>query len=93
MSTRITVVHRIIIAIAIEVQAVDGFGVQIGGIVRGDKPSPFGAIVPGVAIVQAGIMVEVLATGTNMGVFVTARSIYLFYHPLQPQSRKKPPRP
>ena len=43
------------------VQAVDGFGVEVGSIVRGDEATPLGGVVPGVAVVQAGIIVVVVA--------------------------------
>ena len=63
MPTRVTIIYRIIIAIAIEVQAVGGFGVQVGGVIRRDKSPPFRRIVPGVAVVQAGVICTILATG------------------------------
>jgi hypothetical protein len=61
MSTRIAVIDRIVIAIAIEVQAVDGFGVQVGGIVGRDESAPFGAVITGVAVIQTGISDRILA--------------------------------
>ena len=65
MPTRITVIHRIVIAIAIQVQTVDGFGVEVGSVVRADEAAPFGAVIPGVAIIQASIFIVVIATTTN----------------------------
>ena len=53
---------RIVIAIAIQIQAVDGFGIQVGSIVGGDKPSPLGAVVSGVAVVQTGVVIVIVAT-------------------------------
>jgi Na+/citrate or Na+/malate symporter len=47
------------------VQTVDGIGVQVGSIVGGDEAAPFGGVIPGVAVVQAGIFVVVIATITN----------------------------
>ena len=47
------------------VQAVDGIGIQIGGIVGGDEAAPLGAVISGVAVIQAGIFVVVIATITN----------------------------
>ena len=91
MSTGIRVINRVIIAITIEIQAVDGFGVEVGGIVGRDKSAPFGAVITGVAVIQAGIMVEVVAIVTDMDGFTTAISAYLFYHLLRPQSRKSLP--
>ena len=83
--------YWIIITIAIEVQAVDRFGVEVGGIVRRDESAPFGAVIPGVAIIQAGIISTTIAAGTKMGILATAISVYLFYHFLRPQSRKSLP--
>jgi hypothetical protein len=54
-------VHRIIATIAIQVQTVDGFGVQVGSVIRGDKSSPLGAIIPGVAVIQASVVIAVVA--------------------------------
>ena len=65
MSTRITVIHRIIIAVAIEVQAIDIFGIQVGGIIGRDKSAPFGGIIPGVAVIQAGVAVVVVTAVTD----------------------------
>ena len=68
MSTWVTVIHRIIIAIAIQVQTVDVGGIEVGGIVGADEAAPFGAVIPGVAIIQAGIVIEVIAIGPKIGV-------------------------
>ena len=65
MSARINQIHRIIIAIAIQVQAVDGFSIQVGGIIGRDKSAPFGAVITGVAVVQASIVIVVIAAITN----------------------------
>ena len=62
MTTGICEIDRIVIAIAIQVQAIDGFGVEVGGIVGADEAAPFGGVVPGVAIIQSGIAVVVIAT-------------------------------
>ena len=69
MSARICVIDRIVITIAIEVQAIDGFGVEVGSVVRADEAAPFGAVISGVAIIQAGIIVDV----------VTATSIFIVH--------------
>jgi hypothetical protein len=61
VSTWVTVIHRIVIAIAIEIQTVAGFWVQVGSIVGGDKSAPFGAVIAGVAVIQTGIIVVVIA--------------------------------
>lgn len=65
MSTRVCVINRIVIAIAIQVQAVGGFGVQVGGIIGRDKSAPFGGIIPSVAVIEAGVIVVVITAITN----------------------------
>ena len=91
MSTGINQTHRIVIAIAIQVQAVDGFWVQVGSVVGRDESSPLGTVIPGVAVVQAGVVGMVIAIVTNMVDFGPATSAYLFYHFPRPQSRKSLP--
>ena len=65
MSTGICVIDRIIIAIAIQIQTVDGFGIQVGGIVGRDESTPFGAVVSGVAVVEASVVIVVVTTITD----------------------------
>ncbi len=65
IATRITVIHRIVIAIAIQVQTVDGFGVEVGCIIGRDESAPFGGVIPGVAVLQAGIVIEVIPAVTD----------------------------
>jgi len=65
MSTRVGVVDRIVATVAILVQAVDGIGIEVGGIIGADKASPLGGVVPGVAVVQTGFFVVVIATVTD----------------------------
>ena len=65
MSTGVGVVHRIVATVAILVQAVDGIGVEVGGVVGRDEAAPCRAVISGVAVVQAGIFVVVIATITN----------------------------
>ena len=103
MTTGICVIHRIVIAIAIEVQAVDSLGIEICGIIGRNKSSPFGGVIPGVAIIQTGIVIVVIATVTD-GVGVCDGSIsgagcdgtiartYILPN-LPPAVKKKPPRP
>jgi hypothetical protein len=69
MATGINHVDRVVIAVAILVQAVDGIGVEVGGIIGGDEAAPFGAVISGVAVVQAGFDIVVVATVTNRGGF------------------------
>jgi hypothetical protein len=96
-------VHRIIATIAIQVQTVDGFGVQVGSVIRGDKSSPLGAIIPGVAVIQASVVIEVIATVTD-GVGIGdgcvggagsdgAIAFAIILPNLPPTVKKKPPRP
>ena len=86
-AARIAVVNRIIIAIAIQVQAVYGFGVEVGGIIGRDESTPFGGVIPGVAIIQASVFIVVIATTTNR-VGLT----YILPN-FPPVVKKKPPRP
>ena len=65
MTAWITIVNGIIIAIAVQVQTVDGFGVQVCGIVGRDEPSPLGGVIPGITAIQAGVGIVVIATVTN----------------------------
>ena len=91
MSTRIDIVNGIITAVAIEVQAVYGFGVEVGGIVGRDKSAPFGGVIPSVAIIQTGIIDRAIAREARMGTFECAISTFLFYHLLYPPSSKSLP--
>ena len=54
-------IQPLVIAIAIESQAVDRFGIEICGIVGGDETVPFGGVVAGVAVVEAGVVIVVVA--------------------------------
>ena len=65
MPTGIDVVDGIIIAVTIQVQTIDGFGGQVGSVIGGDKSAPFGGVIPGVQVIQAGIVIVVIATITN----------------------------
>jgi hypothetical protein len=87
----IAVIDRIVIAVTVQVQAVDGGGVEVGSAVGADKAAPFWGIVPGVAVVQTGFFVVVVATGTTNGTFTPIESACLFYHFLCLQSRKSHP--
>ena len=80
MSTGVGVVDGVVAAIAILVQAVGGGGVEVGGIIGGDEAAPLGRVVPGVAVVQAGIFVVVIAIGTTIDVLTIVKPVYLFYH-------------
>ena len=91
MPARIYIIYRIIIAIAIEVQTVDRFGVQVGGIVGRDESAPFGRVVSGVTVIEASVIRTILATRTKRGALAASASAYLFYHLPRPQSRKSLP--
>ena len=103
MTTRVTIIYRIVIAIAIQVQAVDGFGVQVGGIIGRDESAPLRAVVSCVAVVQTRIVVVVIATVANgigvcNGVVGGAGSngtiAYTYTLPNLPHAvKEKPPRP
>ena len=47
------------------VQAVGGLGVEVGSAVGADEAAPLGGVVPGAAVVQAGIVIEVISSVTN----------------------------
>ena len=91
VSTRVAIIYRIVIAIAIEVQAVDGFGVEVGGIIGRNESAPLGAVISSVAVVQTGIFRTIIAIGTKTGTLATANSAFLFYHLPGLQSRKSLP--
>ena len=61
MSTRIRIIYRIIIAITIEIQSVNAFGINICRRIRGDKSSPKRAIISRIKVVQSGIFVVVIS--------------------------------
>ena len=61
MSTRIRIIYRIIIAITIEIQSVNAFGINICRRIRGDKSSPNRAIISRVKVVKSGIFVVVIS--------------------------------
>lgn len=78
MSTRIDIVNGIIITVTVEIQTVDLLGVNVCGIIGGDESSPFGAVISSVAVVQAGVIVVVIAAMANRrGIF--APSLYHFH--------------
>jgi hypothetical protein len=95
--------NRIVIAIVVEIQTIDGLGIQVGGIVGRDESAPFGGVVPGVAVVQAGIVIVVITAVTD-GICVCNGSISgagsdgaiafaIILPNLPPTVKKKPPRP
>lgn len=73
--------------IAIQVQAIGKIVIQVGGVVRADKPMPLGAVISCVAVIQAGIVIVVIATTTNR-----AGLIYILPN-FPPAVKKKPPGP
>ena len=103
MSTRVNNIYRIIAAIAIQVQSIDGFGIQVGSVVRGDESAPLGGVIPSVAVVQTRIVIVVIATVTDGvcvgdGVVGGAGSdgaiVFTYILTFSPPAvKKKPPRP
>ena len=91
MSTRIAGIDRIVIAIAIQIQTVDGFGVKVGGIVGADEAAPFGRVIPGITVIQTGVISTTIAPGAKMGAFECTILTFLFYHFSRPPSRKSLP--
>ena len=65
MPSGIAVIDRIVIAVTVQVQAVDGGGVEVGSVVRADEAAPLRAVISGIAVVQAGFFVVVVTTVTN----------------------------
>ena len=92
MTTRVTIIYRIVIAIAIQVQAIDRLGIQVGGIVGRDKSTPEGAVIPGVTVIQAGIISTVIAIGTKTGILTEPYFGILILTSSRPTVKKKPPR-
>ena len=75
MAAGVCKVDRIIITIAIQVQAVDGFGVEVGCIIGRDESAPFGGVIPGVAVVQAGVAGMYIAMMSRRWPFAAIRSL------------------
>ena len=61
MPTRIGIIHRIIIAVSIEVKAVNIFGVEVSGIIGRDESSPFGRIIARVEKIPFALGIVVVA--------------------------------
>ena len=55
-------VDRIVSAIGIEVQAIDGIGVKVTDVVNRDESSDFGVVVTALQVVQLGFGIVVIAT-------------------------------
>jgi hypothetical protein len=78
-------------------------GIETRSISRRDESAPFGGVIPGVAVVQAGVVIVVIPSVTD-GVGIGNGSIsgagsdgavaYTYILPnLPPAVKKKPPRP
>ena len=52
-------------AIAVHVQAVDGFGIQVSSIVGRDESAPFGRVIPGITVIQTGVIRTIIALVTK----------------------------
>ena len=65
MPTRVGIVDRIIIAVAIQIQSVYRLGGKISRVIRRDKSSPFGTVVTRVEIVQTDVVVVIIASVAN----------------------------
>ena len=88
MSTGINEVNGIIIAIAIEVQAVYVFGIEVGSAIGRNKSAPLGGVISGVAVIQAGIVIVVIATVTKTGLLQPLhRHIYYTIFPAHSQEK------
>ena len=60
ISTRISIVHRIIITVGIEIQSVYRLGIKITRIIRRDKSTPFGAVVSCIEEIEPCILVVIV---------------------------------
>jgi hypothetical protein len=87
------ITHRIIFVIAIQVQAIGKIVIQVGGVVRADKPMPLGAVISCVAVIQAGVIRTVIATEAKNGCFGGLCFDILILPFSTPAVKKKPPRP
>lgn len=78
-------------------------GIETRSISRRDESAPFGGVIPGVAVVQAGVVIVVIATVTD-GVGIGdgcvggagsdgAIALAIILPNLPPTVKKKPPRP
>ena len=61
MPTRITVIHRVVIAVGVKVQTVYRLGIKITRIIRRDKSAPSRGVVARIEEVQPGVLVVVVA--------------------------------
>ena len=86
-----TVWDWIIVRINIGVQPINGFASEVGSATRRNKSAPFGAVISGVAVVEASIIDRAIATEAKMGTFECTILTFLFYHFSSPQSRKSLP--
>ena len=62
MPARIGVIHRIIIAVRVEVESVWIFWIEICSIIRRDKSTPFGVIISCVEIIEPYLVVVVISS-------------------------------
>ena len=65
MTARIGVVYRIVITVTVQIQAVDGVGGEVGSTIGRDKSAPLGAVITSVAVIEASVVIVVIATVTN----------------------------
>jgi hypothetical protein len=57
----------IVICVNVQIQAVNALGIETRSISRRDESVPFGGVIPGIAVVQAGVVIVVIATVTDGG--------------------------
>ena len=62
MSTVVSVINRIIIAVCVKVQTVYRLRIKITRIIRRNKSAPFGAVVTRIKIVELCILVVIVTT-------------------------------
>ena len=69
MPAGIRIVYRVIVAICIEVEAINGFWIKVCCIIGRDKSAQFGRVITSIEIVEACILVVVvtsIANGVNL---------------------------
>ena len=81
MPTRITVIHRVVIAVGVKVQTVYRLGIKITRIIRRDESAPSRGVVARIEEVQPGVLVVVIAAVSDR-VPVTGDGSLLHYYSL-----------
>ena len=65
MPTRVGIVDRIVIAIAIQVQTINTIRIKISCIIGRDESPPRGVVIARIEIIQTGFVVVIIASVAN----------------------------